>query len=86
MDEQNIPIDISVRKLLDWLISRHICNRDWHDKVGFIALTITTKKTEKDPPFETIAKKSFLVLLPPRLSASEKRLARLWRTCPKTTL
>jgi len=33
MDEQNIPIDISVRKLLDWLISRHICNRDWHDKV-----------------------------------------------------
>jgi len=33
MDEQNIPIDIAIRKLLDWLISRHICNRDWHSKV-----------------------------------------------------
>lgn len=33
MDEQNIPIDIAIRKLLDWLISRHICSRDWHAKV-----------------------------------------------------
>lgn len=33
MSEQNIPIDIAVRKLLDWLISRRICTRDWHEKV-----------------------------------------------------
>lgn len=33
MEEQNIPIDIAIRKLLDWLISRHICSRDWHAKV-----------------------------------------------------
>jgi len=32
MSEQNIPIDIAVRKLLDWLVSRRICTRDWHEK------------------------------------------------------
>ena len=31
MEEQNIPIDIAVRKLLDWLVSRRLCTRDWHD-------------------------------------------------------
>ncbi|XP_042904886.1 CDK5 regulatory subunit-associated protein 3 isoform X2 [Parasteatoda tepidariorum] len=29
MNEQNIPIDIHLNKLLDWLISRRICPRDW---------------------------------------------------------
>lgn len=33
MNEQDIPIDISVKKLLDWLISRRICNRDWPQKI-----------------------------------------------------
>jgi hypothetical protein len=33
MDEQNLAIDIQLKKLLDWLISRRICNRDWHEHV-----------------------------------------------------
>jgi len=36
MNEQDIPIDIGVRKLLDWLISRRICNRDWPQKVEHV--------------------------------------------------
>jgi len=31
MNEQDIPIDIAVRKLVDWLISRRICSREWHE-------------------------------------------------------
>lgn len=30
MMEQDIPIDIHSNKLLDWLISRRHCNKDWH--------------------------------------------------------
>jgi len=33
MDETSLPIDIQCRKLLDWLISRRICNREWHEKI-----------------------------------------------------
>jgi len=33
MADSDIPIDIAVRKLLDWLISRRICSRNWHDGV-----------------------------------------------------
>jgi len=40
MNEQNVPIDIAVRKLQDWLISRRICSRDWHDKVVQIRANI----------------------------------------------
>ncbi|GFT60099.1 hypothetical protein NPIL_313531 [Nephila pilipes] len=29
MNEQEIPIDIHLNKLLDWLVSRRICPRDW---------------------------------------------------------
>lgn len=36
MDEQSLPIDIQLRKLLDWLISRRICNREWHDKIRHV--------------------------------------------------
>jgi len=36
MSDSDIPIDIAVRKLLDWLISRRICNRNWHDGVSSI--------------------------------------------------
>ncbi|XP_018303630.1 CDK5 regulatory subunit-associated protein 3 isoform X2 [Mycetomoellerius zeteki] len=28
--EQDIPIDINARKLLDWLINRRHCKKDWH--------------------------------------------------------
>lgn len=31
--ERSLPIDIQCRKLLDWLVSRRICGRDWHEKV-----------------------------------------------------
>ncbi|GIY53621.1 hypothetical protein CDAR_58451 [Caerostris darwini] len=33
MNEQDIPIDIHLNKLLDWLISRRICPRDWQKNV-----------------------------------------------------
>lgn len=33
MDEQDIPIDISTNKLLDWLISRRHINKDWQSNV-----------------------------------------------------
>jgi len=31
--DQDIPIDIAVRKLLEWLTSRRICQKDWHQPV-----------------------------------------------------
>ena len=31
--DQDIPIDIAVRKLLEWLTSRRICQKDWHQQV-----------------------------------------------------
>lgn len=33
MEEQNIPIDINSGKLLDWLINRRHCGKDWHSKI-----------------------------------------------------
>ena len=36
MSESDIPIDIAVRKLLDWLVSRRIVNRNWHEGVTAI--------------------------------------------------
>ncbi|XP_044763607.1 CDK5 regulatory subunit-associated protein 3 [Coccinella septempunctata] len=33
MDEQNIPIDIHVNKLLDWLVSRRHINKEWQKGV-----------------------------------------------------
>ena len=38
MSEQEIPIDIAVRKLVDWLISRRLCQKDWHQHVTAIRL------------------------------------------------
>jgi len=40
MNELDIPIDISTKKLLDWLISRRICNRDWPEKIQNIRTKI----------------------------------------------
>ncbi|KZC07753.1 CDK5 regulatory subunit-associated protein 3, partial [Dufourea novaeangliae] len=34
--EQNISIDINTGKLLEWLISRRHCNKDWHAQVLII--------------------------------------------------
>uniref|UniRef100_A0A0K2UEH9 CDK5 regulatory subunitassociated protein 3like [Bombus terrestris] n=1 Tax=Lepeophtheirus salmonis TaxID=72036 RepID=A0A0K2UEH9_LEPSM len=33
MNEEDLPIDIQIKKLLDWLISRRICSKSWHDDV-----------------------------------------------------
>jgi superoxide dismutase len=33
MNEQDIPIDIHVNKLQDWLISRRIVDKNWHRHV-----------------------------------------------------
>lgn len=32
-DSRHLAIDIQLKKLLDWLVSRRICNRQWHDAV-----------------------------------------------------
>ncbi|XP_014475688.1 PREDICTED: CDK5 regulatory subunit-associated protein 3 [Dinoponera quadriceps] len=39
MQEQDIPIDINTGKLLDWLINRRHCKKDWHTNI----LTIREK-------------------------------------------
>jgi len=36
MSEADIPIDIAVSMLLDWLVSRRICSRSWHEGVTAI--------------------------------------------------
>lgn len=36
MNEQNIPIDINIGRLLEWLISRRHCKKDWHSKISLI--------------------------------------------------
>jgi len=36
MSDLDIPIDIAIRKLLDWLVSRRICSRNWHEGVTTI--------------------------------------------------
>lgn len=36
LQEQHIPIDIHVGKLLEWLVSRHIAPKNWHTKVAEI--------------------------------------------------
>jgi CDK5 regulatory subunit-associated protein 3 len=33
MNEQDIPIDIHVNKLSDWLVSRRICDKNWQRNV-----------------------------------------------------
>nr|XP_012227194.1 PREDICTED: CDK5 regulatory subunit-associated protein 3 [Linepithema humile] len=33
MQEQDIPIDINTGKLLDWLLNRRHCKKDWHTNV-----------------------------------------------------
>lgn len=33
LQEQNIPIDIHIGKLLEWLTSRHIVGKNWHTKI-----------------------------------------------------
>ncbi|XP_017892244.1 CDK5 regulatory subunit-associated protein 3 [Ceratina calcarata] len=55
MEEQDIPIDINTGKLLEWLINRRHCNKDWHVKI----LTIREKinnAIQDMPVHESIAK------------------------------
>lgn len=33
MEEKDIPIDINTGKLLEWLLNRRHCNKDWYSKV-----------------------------------------------------
>eukprot|EP00096_Caligus_rogercresseyi_P007023 TRINITY_DN2428_c0_g1_i1.p1 TRINITY_DN2428_c0_g1~~TRINITY_DN2428_c0_g1_i1.p1 ORF type:complete len:516 (+),score=165.94 TRINITY_DN2428_c0_g1_i1:71-1618(+) len=33
LNDEDLPIDIQIKKLLDWLISRRICAKTWHDDV-----------------------------------------------------
>ncbi|XP_060829131.1 CDK5 regulatory subunit-associated protein 3 [Bombus pascuorum] len=55
MEEQDIPIDINIGKLLEWLINKRHCSKDWHVKV----LTIREKinnAIQDMPVHEEIAK------------------------------
>ena len=31
--DDHLAIDIQLKKLLDWLVSRRICNRQWHENI-----------------------------------------------------
>ena len=48
MDEQNLPIDIQLKKLLDWLFSRRICNRQWHETIIGVRMTYARRLYVKD--------------------------------------
>ncbi|KAI1280738.1 CDK5 regulatory subunit-associated protein 3 [Halotydeus destructor] len=55
MDEQSMPIDIQLNKLVDWLISRRHCSKDWMQKITDVRQKI--KKAIADmPESEEIAK------------------------------
>ncbi|XP_078036546.1 CDK5 regulatory subunit-associated protein 3 [Augochlora pura] len=55
MEEQNFSITIDTRKLLDWLISRRHCNKDWHTKVLVIREKINNAIQDM-PEHDDIAK------------------------------
>lgn len=40
--EQNIPIDIHIGKLLEWLVSRRIVPKNWHTQIPNIRNKIGT--------------------------------------------
>lgn len=53
--EQDIPIDINAGKLLEWLINRRHCNRDWQKNVIAIREKINAAIQDM-PAHEGIAK------------------------------
>ncbi|KOC65049.1 CDK5 regulatory subunit-associated protein 3, partial [Habropoda laboriosa] len=53
--EQNIPIDINAGKLLEWLVNRRHCNKDWHVTVLIIREKINNAIQDM-PVHEGIAK------------------------------
>ncbi|XP_053697732.1 CDK5RAP3-like protein [Sabethes cyaneus] len=46
MNEADIPIDIQVGKLQDWLVSRRIVNKNWHQNVRDIRSKISNALTD----------------------------------------
>jgi hypothetical protein len=38
--ESTLPIDIQLKKLSDWLVSRRICDKAWHDNISKVRETI----------------------------------------------
>lgn len=55
IQEQDIPIDINTGKLLEWLINRRHCTKDWHIKVLIIREKINNAIQDM-PVHEGIAK------------------------------
>ncbi|KAF3425618.1 hypothetical protein E2986_13097 [Frieseomelitta varia] len=55
MEEQDIPIDINTGKLLEWLINRRHCTKDWHVKILIIREKINNAIQDM-PIHEGIAK------------------------------
>ncbi|KAK1130712.1 hypothetical protein K0M31_018825 [Melipona bicolor] len=55
MEEQDIPIDINTGKLLEWLINRRHCTKDWHVNVLIIREKINNAIQDM-PVHEGIAK------------------------------
>lgn len=67
MNEQDIPIDIHVNKLQDWLVSRRIVDKNWHRYVKDVRNSIN--EALKDMPANeqlvkllSGARKSFLLI------------------------
>lgn len=55
MQEQNIPIDIHIGKLLEWLVSRRIVHKNWHIKVPEIRSKISNAVNDM-PSHEDLVK------------------------------
>jgi len=51
----SIPIDIAANKLLDWLISRHHCTKDWPEKIAAVRQKINDALQDM-PQNDTLAK------------------------------
>ncbi|ODN00152.1 CDK5 regulatory subunit-associated protein 3 [Orchesella cincta] len=52
---QNIPIDVHANKLVDWLISRHHCTKEWPEKIALVRQKINAAIQDM-PEHATIGK------------------------------
>jgi len=54
-DLSAIPIEIAANKLLDWLISRQHCTKDWPEKIAIVRQKIN-EALQDMPQNDTLAK------------------------------
>lgn len=55
MEVHNIPIDIHANRLVEWLISRHHCTKEWPEKIATVRQKINAAMQDM-PEHATIAK------------------------------